>query len=57
MDQNQQSIDPEFRDEYGKIKSDIKKVAATNLFFLALLLGLYFANQKFDFLSWLERFF
>ena len=57
MDENQQSIDPEFRDEYQKIKSDIKRVAITNILFLLLLIGVYFANQKFDFLSQLERFF
>ena len=57
MDENQQSIDPEFRDEYQKIKSDIKRVVITNILFLLLLVGVYFANQKFNFLSRLERFF
>ena len=57
MDENQQRIDPEFQDEYQKIKSDIKRVAITNILFLLLLIGVYFANQKFDFLSQLERFF
>ena len=57
MDENQQSIDPEFRDEYQKIKSDIKRVAITNILFLLLLIGAYFANQEFNFLSRLERFF
>jgi len=57
MDANQQNIDPEFRDEYRKIKSDIKRVAITNILFLLLLVGAYFANQKFNFLSRLEKFF
>jgi len=44
-------------DEYQKIKSDIKRVAITNILFLLLLIGAYFANQEFNFLSRLERFF
>lgn len=36
----------EFEEEYRHIKSDVKKVIITNLIFLALLVALYFINQK-----------
>ena len=57
MAQNQQSPDPEFQKEYDFVKKDIKKVVINNVIFISLLVALYFANQKFDWLSKLQKLF
>ncbi len=57
MTENDQKIDPEFASEYLHIKSDLKLVVIGNVVFLALLVGLYFANQKYAILNYLEKLF
>lgn len=46
MPQNEQSEHQEFQTEYQYIKSDVKKVIATNLLIIILLVALFFVNQK-----------
>ena len=57
MAENNHKIAPEFESEYQHIRSDLKLVIIGNLVFLALLVGLYFANQKYAILSQLEKLF
>jgi len=57
MAQNNQDEYQEFQTDYARIKRDVKKVVITNVVILILLVGLYFANQKFDFLTSLNKFF
>ena len=54
---NQQPVDPDFQKDYEFIRADVKKVVLINAFFVALLVALYFANQKFGFLAKLENLF
>ena len=54
---NQQAVDPDFQKDYEFIRADIKKVVINNIIFVALLVALYFANQKFGFLVKLENLF
>jgi len=53
----QQNPDPEFQKDYEFVKKDVRKVAINNVIFIALLVGLYFANQRFGWLSHLEKLF
>ena len=57
MAENNHNIDPEFESDYKHIRSDLKLVIIGNLIFLALLVGLYFANQKYSWLAHLEKLF
>ena len=57
MAENNHNIDPEFESDYKHIRSDLKLVIIGNLVFLALLISLYFANQKYGWLAHLEKFF
>lgn len=50
MQQNHQA-DKEFEQEYQHIKRDVKKVILINLLFLALLVALFFINQKTGFVN------
>ena len=54
---NQQGVDPDFQKDYQFIRADIKKVVINNIIFVALLVALYFGNQKFGFLARLENLF
>ena len=57
MEQISQNRDPELESDYQLIRKDLKRVILGNLFFLALLVGLYFADQKYAILSHLEKLF
>jgi hypothetical protein len=57
MSANNQTDDPEFQDEYRAIKKDVKSVIIINLIFLALIVVLYFVNQKTGVLNSLEKLF
>ena len=57
MADNQQNQDPEFQKDYEFVRKDIKKVVINNVIFIGLLIVLYFANQKFDWLSHLQKLF
>jgi len=54
---NSSQVDPDFQAGYEHIRKDVKKVVATNMLFIALLIAVYFANQKFGFLAKLENLF
>ena len=56
MNQSSQA-DPEFQKDYEYVRKDIRKVVVNNIIFIALLVVLYFANQKFDWLSHLQKLF
>lgn len=56
MADNQQNHDQEFRQEYAHIKRDVLKVIIINGVFLALLIGLYFANREYGFLDKIKLF-
>ena len=45
MADNQKGLQ-EFEHEYRHIRRDVRKVVAINLLIIALLVGLYFLNQK-----------
>jgi len=51
MQANNQDEHEEFAESYREIKSDVKKVLITNFLILALLVGLFFANQRYGFLN------
>ena len=57
MAHNQQNEEQAFQEEYKLIKRDVRKVIITNLLIIALLIGLFFADQKLGFLNKLERLF
>lgn len=57
MAQNQPSEIEEFEGEYKLIRSDIRRVIITNGLILLVLIGLYYANQKYGFLHTLQNFF
>jgi len=57
MTENNQSAGPSEDTESEYHKQDLKRVIFGNLFFLALLIGLYFVNQRFGVLSYLEKLF
>lgn len=57
MAQNQQNEAEEFAEEYRLIKKDLVKVVLTNLLIIALLVALFFANKKLDFLDELAAYF
>ena len=52
--QNEQQ---EFQEEYQQIKKDVRRVIITNFLIIALLVSLYFADQKFGVLNQLEKLF
>lgn len=52
-----QNLDPELEPAYQYVRKDIKRVAVGNLFFLAVLVGLYFADKKYALLTQLEKLF
>lgn len=47
----------EFEQEYRQVSKDVKRVIISNVLLLIILMALYFANQKIDFLSKLESWF
>lgn len=53
MIQNNQDFEP----EYQIIRKDVKKVIVTNVLIIAILVGLYFVNQKLGFLDKLQNLF
>lgn len=50
-------IDPDFQKDYEFFRKDVKTVILNNLVFVALLVALYFVNQKFGWLAKLENLF
>ena len=57
MAQVQPDEHAEFKEDYKRIKGDVVKVVITNVIVLALLVGLFFVNQKYGFLNNLNKFF
>ena len=57
MATNSQNEQSEFENEYKEISRDVKKVVIANLFIIAVLIVAHFANQKYGFLTHLQKFF
>ena len=57
MSQNNQNEHAEFEQEYKQTRADVKKVVLMNLLFIIILVVLYIANQKYGFLSALNKLF
>ena len=51
MNENKQNEAQEFAGEYKYIKKDVRQVIITNLLIIALLIALYFVNQKTNWLA------
>ena len=57
MSQNSQNEHAEFQGEYQQTRRDVTKVVIMNLLFIAILVALYVADQKYGFVSALNKLF